>query len=128
MAIGYLGVADYVNTTSGEARGVIAWGYIGGAGVVVKPSEFNVVGYICTEDGERLLTEDGNYIVTENFYNVYDYICTESGERLETEDGSNNLVTQGVPYPVLDFVCTDEGDRIETENSLALLITENSTL
>lgn len=66
MGVGTAGVADYVNTTSGEASGVSALYGLGGAGVVEQGITPPVtVTYIDTEAGDRLDAENGNNLITE---------------------------------------------------------------
>jgi hypothetical protein len=65
--VGSNGVVDRVNTTSGEARGVIAYSGIAGAGVVSGGGIIPPPDYITTEAGDRLDNEAGSSsIITEN--------------------------------------------------------------
>jgi hypothetical protein len=67
MPVGSGQVIDYVNTTSGLAREVIANDRISGAGVEVRytntPISFN---YIVTEGSDDITTEGGDLLITQS--------------------------------------------------------------
>ena len=67
MAVGYAGVTDHTNTSSGGAVGVVATGYVAGIGVVLGsggPPPPNT-GYICAQDGSRIETESADNLITQ---------------------------------------------------------------
>ena len=67
MPVGGKDVIDYVNTTSGVARQVIADNAISGAGVEVRftnaPGTFS---YIVTEGSDNITTEAGDLLITQS--------------------------------------------------------------
>lgn len=68
MAVGYAGVTDYTNTSSGDAVGVVATGYIGGSGVVARGGAVPPppgTGYICTQSNDRIEAENADNLITE---------------------------------------------------------------
>jgi hypothetical protein len=66
MPVGSASVVNNVNTTLGDASGVVALGGIGGAGVAdQEDNPIVVVNYLVTEAGDRLITESGDYLITE---------------------------------------------------------------
>ena len=67
MPVGYAGVVDYSNTTSGIASGVVATGGVSGTGVVARGGSAppTVHNYICAEDGSRLDAENSDNLITQ---------------------------------------------------------------
>lgn len=67
MAVGYAGVVDYSNTTSGTASGVVATGGVSGVGVVARGGAVppHIPNYICAEDGSRLDAENADNLITQ---------------------------------------------------------------
>lgn len=63
MAVGSAGVADYVNTTSGDASGVTALYGVAGAGVAEGISA--TPSFILAENNDPLITESSNNLITE---------------------------------------------------------------
>jgi len=67
MPVGSKEVVDYVNTTSGVGREVIADNAISGAGVIVNynvaPGLYN---YIVTEGLDNITTEAGDLLITQS--------------------------------------------------------------
>jgi hypothetical protein len=67
MPVGSKEVVDYVNTTSGLAREVIANDQVSGAGVIVQystgPGTFS---YIVTEGLDNITTEAGDLLITQS--------------------------------------------------------------
>ena len=63
--IGSTGVANYTNTTSASATGVVATGGIGDSTVVAYPIPATT-GLLISQDGLYLITQDANYLITEN--------------------------------------------------------------
>jgi hypothetical protein len=56
-------VADYTNTTTANAQGVVATGDVGGAGTVAQYVPLTPT-FIVTNGGDFLVTDAGNFLVT----------------------------------------------------------------
>lgn len=95
MGVGASGVADYVNTTSSIAIGVVANGGVAGAGVVAEYSGSVLWDYfLVTESGNKILTEAQEYIIaTLPTIPSGSFIMTQSNDNL-TDETFQKLITE----------------------------------
>lgn len=98
MPVGFAGVVDRVNTTTGTAINVIALYGVGGLGVTEGS------GVVPPPPGSR--------------YNL----ITEGGDFIDTEDLIRLITQQTVPVPLVGNMSTQAGDLIATQDNDLLYI------